>query len=365
MRALHVVAGNLYGGVERIAAEIASGPTTWQHEFALCFEGRLQEELTERGAACHMLGEVRFSRPTTVWRARRRLATICATSAFDAVVCHSPWTFAVAAPACAALRRILWAHDALDGTHWTERRVRRAPPDLVICNSEYTSSAVSTWMDATPRAVVYAPVAPDRTPPGTRDDVRRELGVNDGTTVILMASRFEEWKGHQTLLEAASALTGEWSIWMAGGVQQEREQRLARALREAVRARGLDDRVRLLGDRRDVPRLLRGADIMCQPNLRAEPFGIAFVEALYAGVPVVTTNLGGAREIVTAECGVLLPASDVPALRAALQELVDNPERRTHLGSAGPARARTMSDPRVQIARLEGVLAARRAEALA
>ena len=50
MRALHVVAGNLYGGVERIAVEIASGQTTWQHEFALCFEGRLQEELTERCA---------------------------------------------------------------------------------------------------------------------------------------------------------------------------------------------------------------------------------------------------------------------------------------------------------------------------
>ena len=135
MRALHVVAGNLYGGVERIAVEIASGPATWQHEFALCFEGRLQEELTERGAPCHMLGEVRFSRPTTVWRARRRLATVCATSAFDAIVCHSPWTFALAAPACTT-RRILWAHDALDGTHWTERRVRRTPPDLVICNSE-------------------------------------------------------------------------------------------------------------------------------------------------------------------------------------------------------------------------------------
>ena len=140
---------------------------------------------------------------------------------------------------------------------------------------------------------------------------------------------------------------------------------LAREVREAVRASGLDDRVRLLGERRDVPRLLRGADILCQPNLRAEPFGIAFVEALYAGVPVVTTNLGGAREIVTTDCGVLLPAGDVPALRTALQELVDDPGRRTQLGSAGPDRARTISDPRVQIGRLERLLATRRAEALA
>jgi glycosyltransferase involved in cell wall biosynthesis len=357
MRALHVVAGNLYGGVERIVVEIASGPAAWQHEFALCFEGRLREELEERSATCHMLGEVRFSRPTTVWRARRRLSAICGASIFDAIVCHSPWTFALAAPACAGFRRILWAHNALDGTHWTERRVRRTPPDLVICNSEYTSNVVSAWMHATPRVVVYAPIAPDRTIPGVRDDVRRGLGVNDGTTVILMASRLEKSKGHEALVEAASVLLGDWSIWVAGGAQQESEEHLARELRDIIRARGLENRVRLLGERRDVPRLLRGADIFCQPNLRAEPFGVAFVEALYAGVPVVTTNLGGAREIITADCGVLLPAGDVPALRAALQRLVDDPERRLELGSAGPARARTISDPRVQIGRLERVLA--------
>ena len=82
------------------------------------------------------------------------------------------------------------------------------------------------------------------------------------------------------------------------------------------------------------PRLLAAADIHCQPNTAPEPFGLAFVEALHAGLPVVTSDLGGAREIVHARCGVLVRAGDVAALGAALQALID--DRR----AAAPARGR-------------------------
>ena len=66
--------------------------------------------------------------------------------------------------------------------------------------------------------------------------------------------------------------------------------------------------MRFLGERRDVAACMRAADIHCQPNTAPEPFGLAFVEALYAGLPVVTTALGGALEILTDACGVLVPA---------------------------------------------------------
>ena len=59
---------------------------------------------------------------------------------------------------------------------------------------------------------------------------------------------------------------------------------------------------------------MHAADIHCQPNTAPEPFGLVFVEALYAGLPVVTTALGGALEILTDACGVLVPAGDAPAL---------------------------------------------------
>jgi glycosyltransferase involved in cell wall biosynthesis len=356
MRVLHVAAGNLYGGVERILVAIASGPTEWQHDFALCFGGRLRDELQERGASCHMLGDVRFSRPTTVWRARRRLRGVLAATAFDMVLCHSPWAFALAAPV-AQHRRALWAHDALDGTHWTEHRVLRHPPDLVICNSHFTADAIHGWLRDVPVEVVYAPVTPPTSSGDDRTALRRELGASERATVILIACRLEAWKGHEELLEAASQLTGDWMVWIAGGVQRPAEADLDRRLKALATTRGIADRVRFLGERSDVYRLMRAADIHCQPNVAPEPFGVAFAEALYAGRPVVTVDAGGAREIVTPRCGVLVPPADRAALRAALQSLIDDPDRRRHLGEAGPARARELTDPMQQIAALERTLA--------
>lgn len=365
MRALHVAAGNLYGGVERILVEIAQARgAAWDHEFAVCFEGRLLTELRQADATTHLLGTVRFSRPPTVWRARRRLRHMFARGPFDAVVCHSPWAYALAAPVTSG-RRILWAHDALQGTHWTERRASRTAPDLVVCNSQYTATAVSSWLEHVAVEVVYAPVSDPAIPADLRVAVRQELGVGTRTTVILTACRFERWKGHAELLTAASELEGDWMIWIAGGAQRPDETALDGELRRMAADRGISGRVRFLGERRDVPRLLKGADVLCQPNTAPEPFGVAFVEALYAGVPVVTSDAGGAREIVTPACGLLVPMGDRAALRAALQALIDDPASRVVLAAAGPARARELSDPVAQMARLERVLTPHRAEALA
>jgi glycosyltransferase involved in cell wall biosynthesis len=114
--------------------------------------------------------------------------------------------------------------------------------------------------------------------------------------------------------------------------------------------------VRFLGERRDVAACMRAADIHCQPNTGPEPFGLAFVEALYAGLPVVTTALGGALEIVTDACGVLVPAGDAAALTRALRRLILDPDARRRLGSAGPSRARELCDPSRQLAALAGLV---------
>src|SRR5687767_15154912 len=136
MRVLHVAAGNLYGGVERILEEIAThAPARSRHEFALAFEGRLSGGLDRAGGTRHALGPVRFSRPLSVWMARRRLRRLVRDHGYDAVVGHAPWSFALAAPAAGRARKVLWAHDASRGDHWTERRAARQPPDVVICNS--------------------------------------------------------------------------------------------------------------------------------------------------------------------------------------------------------------------------------------
>jgi glycosyltransferase involved in cell wall biosynthesis len=114
--------------------------------------------------------------------------------------------------------------------------------------------------------------------------------------------------------------------------------------------------VRWLGERGDVPRLLAAADLLCQPNLGPEPFGITFVEAMYAGIPVVAAAHGGSLEIVTPETGLLVPPNDPAATADALARLIDDASLRARLGAAGPARARELSDPERQMSRLHDVL---------
>lgn len=352
MRVLHVAAGNLYGGVERILEETAAHvPAGSTHAFALSFVGRLSAALDAAGAERHDLGPVRFSRPWTVWRARRRLKRIA--GRFDRVVAHSPWAFSLAAPVLPAGACGLFAHDALDGSHWTERRVPRFEPRVIICNSDYTSRAVGEWLPRARRAVVRPPVSPPAVAADSRAAVRRELGVADGTTVILIASRFERCKGHADLLRTAASLSGDWKIWIAGAPQRPHEAEYERELRALATTTG---RVVFLGERRDMSRIFGAADIHCQPNTRPESFGIAFVEALDAKLPVVTFDFGGASEILTAACGVRLPPHDRAALVPALQRLIDDPVLRRTMGEAGPARARALCNPAAQMAGLERAL---------
>jgi glycosyltransferase involved in cell wall biosynthesis len=116
------------------------------------------------------------------------------------------------------------------------------------------------------------------------------------------------------------------------------------------------DRVRFTGQRRDVAQLLEAADIYCQPNIEPESFGITFIEALHAELPVVTTAIGGALEIVDGSCGILVEPDDPAALAAALGRLIEDRELRARLGAAGPARAAALCEPRAQMQALARAL---------
>ena len=237
MRLLHVTAGNLFGGIERMLLTVASAATTDRaHEIAVCFEGRLARELREAGAAAHVLGDVRFRRPDSVWRARRALRTLLNGNTCDAVVAHAPWSCALAAPAArrAGVPILLWVHDAPHGDQWPERRVARMPPDRFICNSFYTAGIVAQWMPGVPRDVIYPPVPPAAPlTPGERNAIRAEFDATDATTVILLAARLEVWKGHRQLIEAGRQVRGDVAIWIAGAAQRPSEAAYLNELKSA------------------------------------------------------------------------------------------------------------------------------------
>jgi glycosyltransferase involved in cell wall biosynthesis len=231
----------------------------------------------------------------------------------------------------------------------------------VIVNSHFTAGISTRRFPAAPAEVMYYPVsAPD--PPANlaalRTEVRRELQTPDDSTVIVMTCRLEPYKGHTLLLDALGRLRDQpgWEAWIAGGIQRPHEREFLDELRRRAEVAGVADRVRFLGQRSDVPKLLAAADIHCQPNLGPEPFGIAFIEAMYAGLPIVTTGIGGALEIVTEACGILVPPNDPAALADILAGLLADPSRRAALGSCGPSRARQLCDPAVILERLAEIL---------
>ncbi|MEO6392918.1 MAG: glycosyltransferase [Pyrinomonadaceae bacterium] len=367
MRILHIYSGNLFGGIETMLVTFARAQARvpeLQHEFALTFPGRLADELTATGALVHQLGTVRVSHPQTILRSRQALKQVLANGSFDGAICHGAWPYAVFASTVrrARLPVVFWAHDAMGSRHWTERWARRTKPDLVICNSEYTAGSGTEVWPGVPRRVIYCPVeAPARQlDPVARAEVRQELSTPTDATVILQASRMEAWKGHETHLDALGQLRDrtDWHCWMVGGPQRPHEAVYYHRLQSQAATLGIGDRVHFLGQRADVSRLMAAADVFCQPNLSPEPFGIVFIESLYAGLPVVTSAGGGAQEIVDETCGILVLPGDVQALTAALRSLLEDPARRNELSVVGPQRAAEVSDPVQQSRRLHETLAA-------
>jgi glycosyltransferase involved in cell wall biosynthesis len=168
----------------------------------------------------------------------------------------------------------------------------------------------------------------------------------------------EPLKGHSVLIDALAQLRDRsgWTCRLAGGAQRAHEEHYMASLRARAAAAGIADRIEFLGDRSDVQSLLAGSDIYCQPNVEPDAFGISLVEAMAAGLPVITSALGGAAEIVDETCGVLVPPRDSTTLASELSTLLDDRVRRERLGSRGPARARALCDPASQMPRIAEIL---------
>lgn len=363
MRVLHVNAGNLYGGIETLLVTLARCRhlcPEMEPSFALCFEGRLSKELTEAGVRVHVLGNVRISRPWTVLRARRTFRQLLHDESFDIVLTHGSWSHAIFGSEATRAKIVLvsWLHGVVNGRHGLEYWAGRTAPDLAICNSRFTAGHADKLFAGVRKEVVYLPLAAPSGLESAREAIRSELGADNETVVILQASRMEELKGQEMLLAALARLRAfpNWTCWIAGGAQRIQERSYMALLQNQVTALDLSDRVRFLGQRSDIPVLMAAADIFCQPNRSAEGFGLTFVESLQAGLPVISTRIGGAMEIIDEHCGILVPAGDVAALADALRRLIEDPRERGRLSSSGPSRAKALCDPAMQLEQLHGTL---------
>jgi glycosyltransferase involved in cell wall biosynthesis len=156
-------------------------------------------------------------------------------------------------------------------------------------------------------------------------------------------------KGHIDFLHAAARVAevlGGGVEFFVVGDDLERGGGYRERVGEAVEAWGLSGRLRFLGrlDEEEMPRLLASLDLLVSAS-HSEAFGLAMVEALACGVPVVATATEGAREVVEDGAnGLLVPVGDVHALADAIASLLEDEPRRRAFGQRGSGAARERFD---------------------
>lgn len=166
--------------------------------------------------------------------------------------------------------------------------------------------------------------------PAARRRIRAALDVPADRPVILIASRQVRHKGYPELLAAMDQVDAE--LWVAGGRLASDHGASMEPYFAACRPRLP---LRRLGWRQDMPDLLAAADIFVLPS-HFEGLPLSVIEAMMAGVPVVTSDIKGCRELVrNGVNGVLVPPGDAAALATALNRLANDAALRHRMGEAG------------------------------
>lgn len=248
-----------------------------------------------------------------------RLAAVAARVPVRVFTVHG-WAFSAHSGAASALYR------------WADRIAGRATTATICVSQRERADGLRARTCRADRTVVI--------PNGVEVDAYPQASLERAVPRLIAVGRLAAPKDWSTLLSALTSLDSEAFAELAivgDGPERERvEDELAR--------RSLEGRVRLLGERDDVPRLLAEADVFLLAS-RSEGLPLSVIEAMAAGLPIVASDVGGLKELVRdGETGVLVPPGDPVALAEALRPLLANRELRRRLGRAGRARAKALFD---------------------
>ena len=196
-------------------------------------------------------------------------------------------------------------------------------------------------------------VFPASSAAGRNDALRAQHGATPETTVLLNVAMFRPEKNQRELVQLVADLpaTADWQLWLAGDGP-------ARAEIEALMA-PFGSRVRFAGavPHGELPSLYATADLYLWPAIN-EAYGMAFLEAQAAGLPVVAGRTGGVPAVVAdTVTGLLTPIGDAASFAAAVSRLLDSADERARLGAAAAARVASRHDERAAAQALAAALA--------
>jgi glycosyltransferase involved in cell wall biosynthesis len=235
---------------------------------------------------------------------------------------------------------VVHTHDRLPGTRvgraarWAVLRAARE----VVAVSDYAAKTFNEGLARPAATRVYDSVDLARFDPAVVEPapVRAELGIGPGATVLGHVAQITPWKAQDTSIRALAELRRreiDAHLLLVGGVAfsgwgvRYDNRRFLRELGDVVDALGVRAAVHFLGQRDDVPEVMRACDLLLLPSWD-EPFGLVTVEGMALGTPSLVSRTGAGPELVTdGVTGRLLPPGQPAAWAAAVSELVADPAR--------------------------------------
>ncbi|MBD2511004.1 glycosyltransferase family 4 protein [Nostoc muscorum FACHB-395] len=226
---------------------------------------------------------------------------------YDLIYANTQKALVVGALASFFSRRplVYHLHDILSTEHFSQTNLRIAInlanrcASLVIANSQASKTA---FIQAGGRSdiveVVYNGFEPKiyQTDESDINQLQRELGLQ-GKFVVGHFSRLAPWKGQHILIDALAKCPPEVTVILVGDALFG-EQDYVKQLHQQVADLGLENRVKFLGFRSDIPQLMAACDLVAHTSTSPEPFGRVIVEAMLCGKPVVAAKAGGVMELV-------------------------------------------------------------------
>ncbi|MYM25899.1 glycosyltransferase [Duganella sp. FT135W] len=187
-------------------------------------------------------------------------------------------------------------------------------------------------------------------------ELRRLHGIADDALVVAHIAAFRPEKAHALVLDALEQVLRQLPglVLLCAG-----DGPLRAAVTEQARQRGLAAHIRFLGNLPDVRPVLGGADFALLPSVAVETFSLAMLESLALEVPMIASDLGGAREaVLDGETGLIVPPRDVAALVKAMLTLGQDAALRRRMGQRGRALVLERYSVDIMVAKTEAAIAA-------
>lgn len=345
MNIVHLVSAGVIGGAEKIALQLAAS----QHEMGNSVEiwflfngGPIMVEAERRGLKARNCGMRNGWDMLGALALRRQLSQ----HRPDVIHVH---TFSIGFFVGLMLRKqaviVQHEHGCISSSDGWRRKLnniilRRVvhQADAYIAVSEATKRTLIKTLHIRSDAIRMIPNGVDLSlfePGRDRRGKKRELGIPDSSLIVGSVGRLVKEKGMDNFLQVAAIIHRQLPdvrFVIAGDGPCRPE------LTSLIDELKLANFVTLLGMRSDVPELLRTFDLFAMTSNR-ESFGIALVEAMASGVPVLAFGVDGIPEIINEQCGVLVSPGDVEGLASAAISLLRDSARRSMIAGACRRRA--------------------------